>query len=322
MNLEILFDLLKQHSTPGDENEIHTYLASFWGMQDLDVRSLGKYAVTGTHPGTDHSAPSVLICAHMDSPGFIVESRTDDQLNLLPLGSPRFDGNETEVVLKTDGGKFLVQLTKKQISEDAKPTYFCKDIPEATKGDRACFIPIPEIHEDDTITSPFLDNRLGCFILCELAQKLKTINPACTVTLGATACEEMGGFGAPVLAREIQPDIVFCLDATYEAEDQDVKIGNGPVLTISDASVLLSCPQRDKLKTFFTRMGYPLQTEVYNYSGTDSRAFPHMGLIAEVYPLLIPTRGNHTPTETASMNDVKSLIESLICILKGPGELC
>jgi putative aminopeptidase FrvX len=49
----------------------------------------------------------------------------------------------------------------------------------------------------------------------------------------------------------------------------------------------------------------PIQFEAYNYSGTDARAFPAQGRTAPVIALLLPTRGNHSPIETADTDDLK-----------------
>ena len=38
----------------------------------------------------------------------------------------------------------------------------------------------------------------------------------------------MGGYGAPVLAAAVKPDLVICLDCTYEAPEQQVWRGKGP----------------------------------------------------------------------------------------------
>jgi len=185
-------------------------------------------------------------------------------------------------------------------------------------GDRACFAADPDIGQDGMIASPFLDNRLGCWLLCELAKSLPLKESVWHVVLGATACEEIGGFGAPVLATEVRPDLVICLDATYEDEEQNVLVGNGPVLTLSDASVIISPDERDAFLEFFAREKIPLQTEVYNYSGTDSRAFPHAGLATPVYALLLPTRGNHTPREEGSVKDAENLLHGLEALVSVP----
>jgi endoglucanase len=178
-------------------------------------------------------------------------------------------------------------------------------------GDRLCFHGALAAAADGRLTGPFLDNRLGCAVLCELARRLATAATGVNVVLGATACEEMGGFGAPVLAQAIRPDLVICLDATYDSAETDVHLGGGPVLTLSDASVLLGCRERDRALEFAAAAGISLQTEVYNYSGTDARAFPHLGLPGRVYPLLLPTTGNHSPQETAARGDVEALLDLL-----------
>jgi endoglucanase len=164
------------------------------------------------------------------------------------------------------------------------------------------------------MNSAFLDNRLGCYVLCALATRADLFGGEFRVVLGATASEEMGGFGARVLAAAVRPDLVVCLDATYEAPEQGVLLGQGPVLTLSDASVLLSCRRRDQVCRFFAGAGVALQTEVYNYSGTDARAFPRQGLPAPVLPLLVATRGNHSPVETAALDDVRQTVRAVAAV--------
>jgi putative aminopeptidase FrvX len=116
----------------------------------------------------------------------------------------------------------------------------------------------------------------------------------------------------------VAPDLVVCLDATYEAPEQGVCLGKGPVLTLSDASVLLSVEVRDRVLAWAEANGLPLQTEVYNYSGTDARAFPQQGLPARVLPVLLPTRGNHTPVETASVADLESWFRFVLAFVLSP----
>jgi len=94
-----------------------------------------------------------------------------------------------------------------------------------------------------------------------------------------------------------------------------VNIGLGPVLTLSDASVILSCATRDKVREIFRNVGIPLQTEVYNYSGTDAKAFPLAGLKCPVLALLIATLGNHSPIESASVDDVEMLTNAVKAVV-------
>ncbi len=321
MNKDLLVELLQAHATPGDEGEVSAILEREWRGAGLTVCRHGKYAVSATAADTGASdLPVLLVCAHMDSPGFAVDAFTEDGVRLVPLGGALFDGGVANGVLKTSGGHRPIQIV---CIEDAEVAGSCRylattDCADVSRGDRACFTSVPTIEDDGRIASAFLDNRLGCWILCEIGARVGRLASRYRIVLGATACEEIGGFGAPVLAREIQPNAVVCVDATYEDEQQNVLVGSGPVLTLSDASVILSPATRDSFLSMFQSARLPLQTEVYNYSGTDSRAFPHAGLTCPVYALLLPTTGNHSPCEEGNLNDAAALVEG-ICMLAGEG---
>lgn len=181
---------------------------------------------------------------------------------------------------------------------------------DVAHGDRVCFS-AKFAWDKDFVTGPFLDNRLGCLLLARLAEEAKAWRTECRVVLGATAMEETGSFGAQVLAAQVRPDRVIVLDATYEAPEQGVRLGAGPVLTLADASVLLPPAGRDRILEALREASVPVQTEVYNFSGTDAKAFPQAGLTAPVVPLLVPTRGNHTPCEETDAHDFESCARAL-----------
>ena len=325
-NLATLVELLRCHSTPGDEAEVRNVLENRWHKAGLRIARFGDAAITATTPRSRTRLPALLITAHMDSPGFAV-----DRLNLkrgrkpaaglTRLGGAAFTGSHTAGVLKTNAGKTPVTLRKQRVT-DGSFDYFCEPLApthalpaDLCHGDRVCFAADP-LCEGGRIAAPFLDNRLGCWLLTELAPQIAAWKSRYRIVLGATACEELGGFGAPVLARQVQPDLAIVLDATYEAPDQQVRLGSGPVLTLSDASVLLSPARRDQVRAIFAHAGLPLQTEVYNYSGTDARAFPHQGLACPVLPLLLATTGNHSPRETADLRDADALLTAMACLAR------
>ena len=101
-------------------------------------------------------------------------------------------------------------------------------------------------------------------------------------------------------------------DITYTDEKQAIRMGQGPVITLSDASVLLSPTLRDRL----LQAPVPLQTEVYNYSGTDARAFPAQGIPTPAIPVLIPTEGNHSPCEILHPADLAAWPAALEAVAK------
>jgi len=308
-SLNCLFDLLKCHATPGDEDEVASLLLNACKAAGWKTQSLGRYAVTAVREpdGDSAEAQTVLICAHMDSPGFIVQSINDDgSANVVNIGYPHFEEENVAVVVKqAEGRKISATLANKP---EGQSTYLLSAKSPFMRGDRICYTAQPTIH-DDVLESPFLDNRLGCFALCEIANSIKSSN--LRIMLAATSGEEFTGFGASVLAAHCKPDLVICLDATYEEEEQNVIIGHGPVLTVTDKSVLLSQKTVESIKRHCAEWNIPLQTEIYNFSGTDARAFPSQGVTAPVLPILVPTTGNHTPLETAAMQDIETLNDLL-----------
>lgn len=313
---DTLAELLTCHATSGDEGEVRAVLERIWRAAGWQVTRLGDQAVFATIHSSRTRRPVLLITAHMDSPGFIVDRRRGDAgrkgaAGLVRLGHPACTAARTPGILKTRTSRTPVVLVRRRRDETfdfwCEPAAADARLPDdLAHGDRVCFAPAAvDAVRGDRLAAPFLDNRLGCWLLAELAARLTKPQSPYRIVLGATAAEELGGFGAPVLARHVQPDAVIVVDATYEALDQQVRLGSGPVLTLSDASVLLSPARRDWVRAVLTGANIPLQTEVYDSSGTDARAFPHQGLACPVLPLLIATTGNHTPCETADPRDAE-----------------
>ena len=315
--------LIACHSTPGDEGEVSQALASAWRAAGLEVARHGGYAISACDPADRSTRPALLICAHMDSPGYCVDRLSAQagggsdrvRFGLAELGSPEFDGGEVPAVLKTRLGKFLGAVLN--LASGAGEADLCFELPAAEaeragvrRGDRLCFAPFCEAARH-RVTAPFLDNRAGCWMLSRLAAEARGWQTGYRIVLGATASEEMGGFGARDLAAQVRPDLAVVLDTTYEAPEQGVLLGKGPVLTLSDASVLLSPGTRDRVLDLMERAQVPLQTEAYNFSGTDAKAFPLAGLTCPVLPILVPTQGNHSPSETADVRDFDSWLAAL-----------
>jgi len=316
---DILRALIAAHSTPGEESEVKAILLQSWRNSGWRVSPLGNYAVTAHQPPPSGARrPRLLICAHMDSPGFIVDRPAwsfpaetgTARVHIAPLGSPGFESECVAARLKCRNGIFDGTIRQSVDGEDGEPE-FCFQMAAAAAdgtdlciGDRLCFAPVTG-GDDELITAPFLDNRLGCWMLAHLAALPPGWNSRYEIILGATGCEEINGSGAQVLAAQVEADLVLGLDATYATEEQGVRLGGGAVITLSDASILLSLATRDHILQIMRAAGVPVQFEAYNYSGTDVRAFPMQGKTTPVLALLIPTRGNHSPCETAHRADLQ-----------------
>jgi putative aminopeptidase FrvX len=305
MKLDTLKYFCSLHATPGDECEVFDALMNRWQAQGLDTKRLGHYAVVA-EPGERKKADTVLLLAHADSPGFIVQSVTSPtEIEVLVMGGIH-PTHDAELLLKTATGTLPAHLHAP--SEEANwsrtmPLKVTLSEPCASvqKGDRLCWAFNWDVSEEE-VASPFLDNRIGCALIADWYDECAARFPNMNVVLAASAMEEVNGFGANVLAAQVKADLVLVLDITYTDKKQQISLGRGPVITLSDASVLLSPTVRDKILA----APVPLQTEVYNYSGTDARAFPAQGIPTPAIPVLIPTEGNHSPHETLHPADLRA----------------
>ncbi len=314
MDIETLHAFCSLNATPGDEGAVFEELFRRWRDQGLDTRRLGHYAVVAT-PGERKKADTVLLVAHADSPGFIVSSvRSPTELEVLTLGG--ITPVEAELALTTAAGTCPAHLHAPEKPEEwnaRQPLRVTlpQPCPSVLPGDRLCWAPDWQA-TDAAVTSPFLDNRIACALVADWYTHHRDLLGEVNVVLAATAMEEVNGFGASVLARQVGADAVIALDVTYENERQGVAMGKGAVITLSDASVLLSPAVRDRLRD----CGMPLQWEVYNYSGTDARAFPTQGLPTPVVPVLLATRGNHSPRETIARADLDSWAPTVAAVAR------
>lgn len=320
----LLSALFSAHSTPGDEGEVFSLLGESWRAAGWSVAAHGPYAISarlvpsGQKNGAPRNRPRpvLLVAAHADSPGFIVDglpARGARSCGIATLGGPGLgDLKRARAVVKTRAGKFPATVSRASGGDgEWRCSWKAGEEPAGLAlGDRVCFAPSLS-RDGDQIKSPFLDNRLGCWLLALVAKEAASWRSRFDIVLGATSNEEFTGFGAAVLARQVAPDAVIALDATYENQRQRVRLGGGPVLTLSDASVVLSPSRRDSVAAIVEEAGAPLQFEAYNFSGTDARAFPRAGLPCDVLPILLPTRGNHCPEETADLRDAAALLSAI-----------
>ena len=320
MNIDLLQRLVACHSTPGDEDEVITLLHKEWAAQtDWRCRALSRYALLAEKTKQGNPAGGrILVCAHADSPGFVVDSLKGASGTAIPLGGAHFDGQQCKMLIKTSKGKTPLVLRKFCQEKTGETGFRFKSQTDIRRGDRIAYAPnFSKSRCGSFLSAPFLDNRAGCFLLCELLAKLPAKTPK-QILLAVTAAEEFTGFGASVLAEHLQADLVICLDTTYTNKEQGVELKKGPVLTLSDKSVLVPRKVHAALHQCCREWDIPLQDEVYNFSGTDARAFPSAGSLALVLPLLIPSDGNHTPRESIAIKDLQSTLALLLKLCTGP----
>ena len=327
---ETLIKCLTFPGQSGFEKPIRTFLMKEMAQYgDISRDNLGS--VICKVEGKDNRKIKWFISAHMDTCGFIVHSTADGLIKCLNFGYQDTQACHLQpVVVSTKNGYFKGLMYAKQ--EEKGKLSFTIDIGVRSSkeveglgiqaGDPIHFAIDPFLvgaPSQRIICSPRLDNRIGVFELLLLAKQLKENPPSDDVFLVATVEEEVGLRGAKTAAQQIQPDLALILDVTYH--EHPVAMGQGPVITISDRSSLLSNHVRDYLLKLAKDNKIPIQTEVWNIGSTDAGTVRVIGSGIPTIPILTATKNNHTPIEMACIDDCYSVVKFCQLIIENREEI-
>lgn len=185
-------------------------------------------------------------------------------------------------------------------------------------------------YEDEMITlnkkfivGRALDNRIGGFIIAEVARLLKERKKKLPYGLYIVNAvqEEVGLRGAEMISRKIKPNVALVTDVIHDSNapmydkksEGDIKCGKGPVLTYGPAV------QNNLLKKIIDiakkkKIPYQLDT-VSRSTGTDTDAFAYSGDGVASALISTPLKYMHTTVEMVNMKDVEEAINLIFEVL-------
>ncbi len=172
------------------------------------------------------------------------------------------------------------------------------------------------------ISGKSLDDRIGCYILVQLAKKLKNVKNEIYFTF--TVQEEMGLYGARTSAYSIDPDWAIAVDVTNTddfSNNPTIVLGKGPCVTIKDAEMLSSKVIDDWLRNISKKNKIPLQLDVSDFGTTDAL---NISITREGVPstaVNVPVRNLHTTIGIANRDDIENAIKLLEILLKNPPKI-
>ena len=161
-----------------------------------------------------------------------------------------------------------------------------------------------------------LDNRVGGFMIAEVARMLKEKKVSLPFSLYVVNAvqEEIGLRGAEMIAHRIKPDVALITDVCHDTgtpmvskiENGDQKSGEGPVLTYGPAvqnnflRQIIQVAEKNKI---------PFQRAAVSRStGTDTDAFAYSNEGVTSALISLPLRYMHTTVEMVRKEDVESCI--------------
>lgn len=290
----------------------------------------------------------VVIEGHADEISWYVNYITDDGLIYVIrnggsdhqiAASKRVNIHTKNGIVKGVFGWPAIHTRDKEKEQAPKMDNITVDVGCSTKAEVealgvhvGCVITYPDeffILNENKFVCRALDNRIGGFMIAEVARLLKENKKKLPFGLYITNSvqEEIGLRGAEMIAHRIKPDIAIVTDVTHDTTTPMIekktngftKIGDGPVISYAPAvqnklrALLIETAEKKEIP--FQRAASSRMT------GTDTDAFAYSNGGVAAALISLPLRYMHTTVEMVHRDDVENVIrliyESLLQIKDG-----
>jgi putative aminopeptidase FrvX len=162
-----------------------------------------------------------------------------------------------------------------------------------------------------------LDNRIGGFMIAEVARLLKEnkIDLPFGLYVTNSVQEEIGLRGAEMITQTIKPDVAIVTDVCHDTstpmidpkKQGDNTIGKGPVISYAPAVQQLL---RDRIIDTAEEKKIPFQRLASSrYTGTDTDAFAYSNGGVPSALISLPLKYMHTTVEMVHQEDVENVIK-------------
>jgi putative aminopeptidase FrvX len=303
------------------------------------------------HTGSE-GAPTVMLCAHMDELGFIVQHIEDEGfVRIAPVGY-HDDRMVIDQDLRIHGRQGPVDgITGAKPAHVLPPEEAHKAIPmedmfvdvgtssrEQTEGlgvrvgDLVTFArPAGVLNGTRVFTGKAVDDRSGCAVMVEVMRRLPA-DTAATVCATAAVQEELGIRGAGVAGTRIQPDVALAIDVTLcgdtpgvEFSRLPIKLGGGPAIKYFDWAPAMgfgtAVPRRltDHLERSAESAEITYQREVLMGGATDAWGIQLSGLGVLTGCISVPSRYIHSAVGCVHLDDVEGAVELILAFIADVG---
>lgn len=335
MDIKLLENLTNAYGVSGNEADVRKIITKHIRpyVDKIKVDDLGNLIAL-----KKGKKPRIMLASHMDEIGLMVRGITNQGfLQVSAIG-----GIEPSLLIcqrvhvDTKKRKQLVHglITTKEISNDEElpktvemehllvDTGLTKKALQSLGVGIGSYIALDEkfhLMNHHFFYGKALDDRIGCFILLELAKKLKKLKYE--IAYAFTVQEEVGLYGAKTSAYNLEPDLAIAVDVAPSNDlgtDPTLNLGKGPTITIKDAEMIASVELNDWLKKTAKKHKIPAQLEVSDLGTTDALniSISKGGIPSTVVG--VPIRNMHTAVGVGNLKDVENAIKLLATALKNP----
>lgn len=341
MDEGLLSKLVSTPGVSGREERIRDLVAKEIGdlVDDVTIDRLGN--VLGTRKGT---GPRIMLCAHMDSIGFLV-SHIDDKgyVRISPVGG--FDprtlvaqrvlvlGKNDYVGLLGPSAKPIHLLAQDERDRVPKLEEFFVDLmlsPEEVNENVSVGDPVTLLREpvvtERAVTAPYLDDRLGVYVLIEALRKTAGVEAEVYAVISVQ--EEVGLRGAATSAFGVEPDLGVALDVSVAADlpgsdggQPTARLGEGAAIGVMDASSISDPRLVQCFRDVARSKDIVHQLEVSRHGGTDAAAIQLSRSGVPVITIATPVRYIHTANEMALTTDINATVALMSAFLRAVDSL-
>lgn len=333
---EFLEELLVTPSPTGFESAGQKVWKDYISQFADDVEA-DAYGSATAKLNTSFDVITVMIEAHCDEIGMIVQHITDDgYIYVNKLGgsdstiarAKRVNIHTRDGIVSGVTGNTAIHLQDKKNGGREQPDW--KDIyvdigasdkEEALKlvqiGDPITYADDFDYLSDNILAGRAMDNRIGGFVIAQVLKHLNQHRDDLAVNVVAlnSVQEEVGGYGARMMSYRVDPDLALVTDVTHATdtpginhkEHGQIKLNGGPSMQHGGANH----PEIVKfVEDVSSDNDINIQheaTSIRTGTDTDSIFYQKTGIPSALISL--PLRYMHSPVETASIKDVKKLIE-------------
>ena len=167
------------------------------------------------------------------------------------------------------------------------------------------------------------DDRIGCAVMIEVAQRLAKQAHPNQVFYAATVQEEIGMRGAVTASQVIKPDIGIALEVgivkdvpgVAPEEAQEV-LGRGPGYFLYDASELPNHKLVSLVKQVAAQNSIPLQYDLIVGYGDDSASIQKSNGGVPTINLVVPTRYTHSHNGIINRQDFDHMVDLVTALIE------
>ncbi len=293
--------------------------------------------------GTDEKKPKVMLDAHMDEVGIIVQAvKPNGTMRFLPIGGWAVSSFPTSAfLLRNHDNDFIRGIVAQkpphfmsaaernaplQIEDLVVDCGYSSAEEAAANGFGPGVPAAPDVHcvfeaRRNLFYGKAFDDRIGVAAEIETMKRINGMDLPCNVQAGFSVQEEVGERGVRANAIAFRPDVMICFegcpadDTFSEPYMVQSAMGKGPMLRHMDVSMITNWRFQKLALDIAKEAGIPIQVSVRKGGGTNGAAVNELlGVPAIV--IGVPVRYIHSSNCMCMLQDYTAAVELAVELLK------